>query len=222
MTDDQFDQFIARAAKGVHEPPPTPREEIWQRIQAARRAESAVPPVEQLGAAQGARVIDIGSRRRSRAWYWSVAALAAVLLLGVMLGRLSVGRTPTELATETTSEGAPVRESAKRVETVMRFAAVEHFSQVEALLTDYELGTAGDEFQADAKDLLSRTRLLLDSKRLRDPRLRTLLEDLELVLAQIARRSASSGEERQLIEDSITERRVRSRLRNAIPAGPTA
>jgi hypothetical protein len=111
----------------------------------------------------------------------------------------------------------------KRGELVLRFAAVEHLSRIETLLTDYESGTLDSEFEATARDLLARTRLILDSKSLVDPRLRSLLDDLELILAQIAQvPSSRSDQERKLIEDGINERQVRSRLRNAIPAGPTA
>ena len=59
-------------------------------------------------------------------------------------------------------------------------------TQVETFLTEFGTRPAATEFSAQAQDLLTDTRLLLDSKRVVDPRTRKLLEDLELVLAQIA------------------------------------
>jgi hypothetical protein len=211
MTEEQFDRFVNRTAKGWREPPPTPREEIWQRIQAAR-----------TGRRPAGDVVDLASRRRPlRPWYLTGAALAAAVVLGIAIGRRTV---------ETVRPGAPAAVAAapdsageRRAETVLRFAAVEHLSRVEALLTDFERGTEDAEVQDAARDLLSRTRLLLDSRRMVDPRLRALLLDLELILAQIAQAAPDGGAaERELIDDGINERHVRFRLRNAIPAGPTA
>ncbi len=36
MTDDRFDERLRQAAQDYHRPPATPREELWQRIAAAR------------------------------------------------------------------------------------------------------------------------------------------------------------------------------------------
>jgi len=41
MTDDRFDWVLREAAQDYHRPPDTPREEMWQRIEAARRARRA-------------------------------------------------------------------------------------------------------------------------------------------------------------------------------------
>jgi hypothetical protein len=96
-------------------------------------------------------------------------------------------------------------------------------SRVEALLTDYRTGRTDADFRAVARELLSSTRLWLDAGRVDDARLRALLEDLELVLVQITRLAPSgSVDERALIDQGLAEREIRARLRNAIPAGPTA
>jgi len=78
-----------------------------------------------------------------------------------------------------------------------------------------------------ARQLLQDTRLLLDSPAGEDPRRRRLLEDLELVLAQITRLGAAaeatrpqgSVAERELIDGTIRRGQVLSRLRSAAPAG---
>jgi hypothetical protein len=49
-----------------------------------------------------------------------------------------------------------------------------------------------------------------------------LLEDLELIIAQIARLSAHSSEENEIIEEGIEKTAVLSRLRATKPAGRAA
>ena len=62
---------------------------------------------------------------------------------------------------------------------------------------------------------------MLDSPAANDPRLKGLLDDLELVLAQIAQlRSSRDREDVQLIQQGLEQRSVLLRLRSAIPAGP--
>ena len=67
--------------------------------------------------------------------------------------------------------------------------------------------------------------MLLTAQRLSDPSTRVLLEDLELLLVQVARLAPAQkgqADERALIDDNMAERAIRLRLRDAIPAGPTA
>lgn len=204
MTDD-FDEFLKEAAKGYRAPPPTPRDEIWGRI-SARRTQRP----NRAGA-----VIDLAGRRRAP-WLGPMVAIAATLLIGVGIGRLTITPAPNpEVAAA----------QAARANNVVRFAAQEHFGQVNALLTDYATGQITEDFRADTRELLARTRLLLSAERLSDPATRRLLEDLELLLVQVARLApAQNGqaEERELIDDNMAERAIRLRLRDAIPAGPTA
>jgi hypothetical protein len=71
-----------------------------------------------------------------------------------------------------------------------------------------------------ARELLSKTRLLLDSPVANDPQRRPLLEDLELVLVQIVQLSpGSTPQDRELIEKTLQHDHVMTRLRTAIPAG---
>ena len=71
-----------------------------------------------------------------------------------------------------------------------------------------------------ARELLSNTRLLLDSPVATDPQRRPLLEDLELVLVQIVQLSpGSTPQDRELIEKTLLQDHVMTRLRTAIPAG---
>lgn len=118
-------------------------------------------------------------------------------------------------------EPAPTSPSA----SAYQLAAVRHLSEAEALLTSFRTRSATDQ-QMDAqlgswaRDLLSNTRLLLDSPVANDPQRRPLLEDLELVLVQIVQLSpGSTPQDREMIEKTLRQDHVMTRLRTAIPAG---
>ncbi|MEZ4455912.1 MAG: hypothetical protein R2882_05050 [Gemmatimonadales bacterium] len=208
--DDRLDERTEAMAREYHAPPPTPREEIWARIEAARRT----------GRTDATPVIAIASRRRLPRWVPAVVAIAATLVLGVAIGRLTLPGTEAAPPVETAAM-TPAAPS-ERATTVTRYAAIEHLSQVSTLLTDYQTGSDNAELPDHARSLLSRTRLLLDAPAL-EPELRTLLEDLEVLLVQVAQLPVNGqGIERSLIDDNLAERAIRSRLRNAIPAGPAA
>ncbi len=101
-------------------------------------------------------------------------------------------------------------------------ATMEHLSRAEALLTSFRTPrSAGDGTPMNrwARDLLADTRLLLDSPAASDARRRQLLEDLELVLAQIVQLPAEASADRGLVQRSIERGAVLSRLRSSIPAG---
>jgi hypothetical protein len=103
-------------------------------------------------------------------------------------------------------------------------ATQKHLADAEALLTSFSLegrdARMDSQFAGWAKGLLSNTRLLLDSPAGDDPRRAKLLQDLELVLAQIVQLSPNAPvQERELIQGSIQDGHVMTRLRSAIPAG---
>jgi hypothetical protein len=106
-----------------------------------------------------------------------------------------------------------------------QLTAVQHLSEAEALLTSFRARSTADQqmdaqLGAWARQLLSNTRLLLDSPVASDPQRRPLLEDLELVLVQIVQLSpGSTSQDRDLIEKTLQQDHVMTRLRTAIPAG---
>jgi hypothetical protein len=119
--------------------------------------------------------------------------------------------------------GAPPANSAPS--SAYQLTTVRHLSEAEALLTSFRARSTTDQ-QMDAqlgswaRDLLSNTRLLLDSPLANDPQRRPLLEDLELVLVQIVQLSpGSTPQDRELIEKTLQHDHVMTRLRTAIPAG---
>lgn len=236
MSDDKFDEFLQREARSYHEPPPTPREEMWTRIEAERRARRLAP---------------VSPQRR---WWMTASALAATLLLGIALGTWMEGRKgtagpvpPTLAVGPTVPPGtqpaapapAPVRGARPAIgpapnpnggaSATFDAAAADHLGRAEALLTTFNTESAhGDldpQIGAWAGDLLTTTRLLLDSPRARDPRTRKLLSDLELVLAQIAQLKAkpdSQPDELEIIEQAVRSQNMMTRLRDATPPGNVA
>lgn len=103
-------------------------------------------------------------------------------------------------------------------------ATEKHLEDAEALLTSFALEGRDSKMDAQfagwARGLLSNTRLLIDSPAGNDPRRAKLLGDLELVLAQIVQLSPNAPQQdRELIQGSIQNGHVMTRLRSAIPAG---
>jgi len=193
---DPLDDRIRELAREVNAPPATPREEMWQAISARRQAQPRRAP-------------------RPRWVPWA----AAVLAVGIGIGRMSVPESNRPTTPATSVADAP------RVNpTAYRLAAEEHLAQSEAFLTLFRasLERPGDHrlASATARQLLAGNRLLLDSPAARDEATRRLLEDLELVLAEIAQLSPGSpAQDLDLIRDGIERGDVLSRLRQAVPTG---
>jgi hypothetical protein len=206
--DDELDEKLKRAAAEYHRPPETPREAMWQVIQRGRQAQ----PAPDRG-----RVLVFPRR-----WVVWAAAAAAVLAVGIGIGRLTVPRSP---AGRPALASAP--ETPRKRETAYAVATVEHLGQAEAFLTLFRASvrSGGDERLASttARQLLATNRLLLDSPAGQDRKTRLLLEDLELVLAEIAQLSAEPrSSDLQLIREGMERGGVLSRLRTVVPAGATS
>ena len=93
-----------------------------------------------------------------------------------------------------------------------------YFGQAAALLvslpTEVRAGHTNDQFNARANDLLLTTRLLLDSPASADPKVRGLLDDLELVLAQVVQmQSEHNAKDLDLVNQALEQRDVLPRLR---------
>lgn len=137
---------------------------------------------------------------------------------------------PTESALETGREqGQQRRVSPERVppeqpRDLYRLASQQMLGQAEALLAHYRADRAADRIDPAvghwARDVLTSTRLLLDSPAADDPGMQGLLEDLELVLAQIVQRTGQADPlDDEMIDRTIEDRDLMPRLRGAIPAG---
>jgi hypothetical protein len=135
-----------------------------------------------------------------------------------------VASLPTRKGTARSSSSAIEIDAAARSNATYQVASLRHLAETEALLTAFRTDSANramDPVVAKwSRDLLSNTRLLLDSPAARDPLRRHLLEDLELVLTQIVQLSnAPNANERDMVESTIRDGHVMTRLRTAIPAG---
>jgi hypothetical protein len=104
-------------------------------------------------------------------------------------------------------------------------AEVNHLTAAEALLTSFRTRSPADQQQdarlaAWARELLSNTRLLLDSPVAADPQRRPLLQDLELLLVQIVQLAPGGApQDREIMERTLQQDQFMTKLRTAIPAG---
>ncbi len=204
--DPKFEQWLQDAARTTyHAPRTTPRDEMWNKIVAARRNK---------------RVIAL------RPWLrWAVAA-AAVLVLGIGIGRWSAHQVSEQVNGTTTAEGMRTTNEIDSLASVAyQVAATQYLSRTEAFLTSFRTDANRSANTArlarQARDLLTTTQLMLDSPAGDNPRLRSLLEDLELVLMQISLLNPlQDGHDRDLITQGMNQSNVLPKLRSAIPAGP--
>jgi hypothetical protein len=203
MLDDRYDDELRDAARDYNAPPETPRDEMWERIVAARAAgQSTDPPSVRL-----LRPLRLP------------LGIAALLALGVGLGRLTAPAPEIPAQPTVATAAAP-----HAGDLAYRLAATEHLSQSEAFLTLFRASVhrQGTEqlASATARQLLATNRLLLDSPAGSDSRTRLLLQDLELVLAQIAQLSGRpSSPDLDFITEGLEDSGVMSRLRTAVPSG---
>jgi hypothetical protein len=208
--EDRFDEVLREAARDYNAPPPTPKAEMWERIQAARQAG---------GQGDGVLPLHRTVRPSARPAFKLALAIAAILVLGVAIGRITApGITSNPASTTAATPGAEKKDKST---IATQLVTADHLSQVETFLTEFGTEKASPEFTEHARNLLGTTRLLLDSKRVSDPHTRKLLEDLELVLVQIATMNPKDrAEDLNSIADGLAQNQLRTRLRNAIPAGP--
>jgi hypothetical protein len=204
--DPKFEQWLKDVARTTyHAPRTTPRDEMWARIEASRRHK---------------HVIEL------RPWMrWTVAA-AAVLVLGIGIGRWSANQASAPGAASTSPAGTRVATEIDSLAGVAyQVAATQYLSRTEVFLTsfrtDVNRSANTGRLARQARDLLTTTQLMLDSPAADNPRLRTLLQDLELVLMQISQLNpVQDGHDRDLITQGMNQTNLLPKLRSAIPAGP--
>lgn len=200
MTEDPMDRLLQQASDEYNMPPTPPRDEMWAVIE-SRKKQRQQP-----------------NQFRRMIWPLGIAALIA---LGFGLGRLSEDKKElpgAQVATDPPTQQGPISPA-------MAGAALQHLSRTETFLTGFKLEASARvpdaSLLASARDLLGTTRLLLDSPDLKDQRMRQLLRELEVVLAQVAQLQADpSREDADLIVHELDKQGVLPRLRTSIPAGP--
>jgi hypothetical protein len=185
------------------------REELWKAISAS----------------WDGQVARRSKRRAVRNWAGMGIAIAAVLAVGVFIGRQSNG--PGTLQDARGSDSTALILASPRIapqlSTPYRVALNEHFRSAETLLVLFD-ASGGDfdpEIPALARDLAASTRLLLDSRAGEDAAVREVLLDLELLLVQIARLVEANGAtERQIVREGVERSTVLPRLRQLDPERP--
>jgi hypothetical protein len=213
MDEREFERIIAELPRTFRSPAEPPYDEMWRAVEASH--------------------FDSAARRtalRKRAlsvvpWL----AVAAALFVGIGIGRVtrhSIPATAAEASTPAKSSGASAAAETYRDETTR------YLEQAAALLIALPNPTGPDRFTSasgntrladKASDLLVTTRLLLDSPAAQDPKLHSLLEDLELVFAQIARlRVEKSRSDLDLIHQAVEQGNVLTRLNSVVAANPSA
>ena len=198
MTENELEELMRRAGPSYRQPKDPPLDDIWQRVEAR---------------VFGASVLPLKRRRR---WI-APLAYAATLMIGVGFGWAANQNLRSSRPTEARPALATGVIPASTGPSPFVGVANDYFAQTTALVVaiagDLRSGEIASGTVARARDLLSTTRLLLDGH-LPDEGVRDLLQDLELVLAQVVRLPATRLPDADvaLIAEAMDQRDVLSRL----------
>ncbi|MGQ0703141.1 MAG: hypothetical protein ACT4PM_08425 [Gemmatimonadales bacterium] len=168
--------------------------------------------------------------RKGSPWIRTILPMAATLVLGFGIGQFAPALLgPEESREPQVAELSSAAPPSRRATESVPFVGVanNYLDRVTALLVtlneESRRGQSLERTSERARDLLATTRLLLDAPEITDPRLRDLLEDLELVLAQIARLPTRAPDpDVYLIDQALDEREVLPRLRVMLAENPTS
>jgi hypothetical protein len=202
------DKEISEMARDHNPPPEVPVERMWAKIDAARaERRKIVEPDFTPRRSPAFRILRLG------------AAVAAVLTVGVFIGRVTrqpetVPVVPAPVVATSQEEPAP-RDVRK---DIYALAARDLFSRADFLLTDFKVRSCGKDDLSRVPDwaggMLVQTRLLLDTPVAEDVAMKNLLEDLELVLAQIVGLSKNDcARDMAWIRQGLKDRSTIDRLR---------
>lgn len=197
MDENELDELLHDASKRWRVPVDPPLDEIWQRVAADA---FAVP-----------------SRWRTPGWTMVGVAAAAALVVGVLGGRYSAHRAGVP-ASATTPPVAVAPASNPSGNDPNQRAMGELLGRTAVLFAAFPADSTGPdtEISREGARLLTTTRLLLDSPVGADARLHNLLQDLELVLAQVARFDPRHRhDEIRFIQAALDQHDIVPRLRSA-------
>jgi hypothetical protein len=208
--DDGADAMIIEGSRDYNAPATIPRDEMWARIDAARRTHARTP----------------AGRAR---WVWPSASIAAAALVtaGVVIGRRWERSTRDAAVNVVAAAPLTTTDSDPGASLSYKLVVFRHLANSEALITAFRTSAKRGEIDAQladwSKEMLSTTRMLEASGDGSDPTLKRLLADLDLVLAQIKQyvaRGTNDPGDLDLIEESINKRGVITKLRGTLPARP--
>jgi len=208
MDDNRFDEVIRDLPRSFNTPPQAPLDDMWTVIEDAHfNAPSS---------------ISTGRGTIARAPWLAAAALVIGIGIGRYLPRaMKPAANPAPASTIASTTLASRDGDTSAVADAYRDQTSRYLGQAAALLVSLPArdasGKADAGFAGKAADLLVTTRLLMDSPAAQDPKLRSLLEDLELVLVQIARlRGERNKGDLDLIHQAVEQGDVLSRLNSAV------
>ena len=191
MDDDRLDQLLDDAARRYHHPPPAPLDAMWDHV---------------------AEAVFVPTTIHRRLPWTMIGVAAAALLVGVFAGRMSVGGSGVGVS----SNPAPLASAVPASRATERYLG-QTAVLLAALPGDNDTGVVDPTIAADGARLLGTTRLLLDSPVADNARIRNLLLDLELVLAQVARlQHQRAHDELMFIQSALNERDIVPRLQSAV------
>ena len=206
-SNDRFDDLMRDAAQTYRNPPKADFDAMWRDIE----TRLAVP--------SGAQRPTPNAQRAPR-WL----SIAATLVIGIGIGRATLVFNHASPQPATVAMAAGENGGARTDSIINNTYEVEtskYLGQTAALLialpSEIKGGRTNAQFVGRAGELLTTTRLLIDSPAADDPQMRDLLEDLELVLAQVVRlQNNNSRTELDLINRALEQRDVLPRLRTAV------
>lgn len=203
---DQFDEFLKQHAGGYRADAKPDPEALWRDVQAELQKD--------VGAGHGSRAL-------RRVWLAAGAAIAATLVIGVLVGRWSQRREQTTAAAPTLA-AAPSADSAQ-LAAHLRASTKDYLEDADVFLTEFRAGlrsgraSAGEADRAQrSRELLARTRLLLHGGERQSPETIRLLQDLELLLAEIAAMPAGRSTDAALLQETLHRQNILPRLRTRL------
>jgi len=202
MSEEKFERLMKDAADTFRHPPQAPLDDMWASIEAETFG-TRLPAKRQL-------------RLVANPWL----RMAAVLVLGVLIGRgstLFTRKSPDPLPPTPT---VPQSEADAYQMTTDRYL-VQTASLLVQLPRKIQGGKPDSAFIDHASRSLAELRLLMDSPAANKPQLRSLFEDLEMVLVQVVQMPRNgSATDASLIRQALEQRDVMPRLRDAVAETP--
>ena len=207
MSEDRLDKIIDTAADHYNVPPVNPPfEQMWTAIE----SEAFAPKVQSIAPAPRTSLVN-------NPWL----RMAAVLVLGVAIGRFTTKQQPVETSEVPVASTQPAID----VEASYQLSAERYLGQAVTLVAglpkQLQSGRIDSAYVARASESLTHLRMLMDSPAASNPRLRALFEDLELVLVQVVQMPESGNAiETKLIRQAMQEKDVMPRLVDAVAETP--
>jgi hypothetical protein len=248
MNDDEKDELLMQGTRDYNEPGAVPRDAMWARIQSerhGRRGSGGGTPNRTrwpwiAGGLAAALVLAAGIAIGRRLERSGVSTGSPVAVTPRDSNPSHVARTPDPLVKDLREETSRTAKSVSNLaqapsatgattsdsdNLAYRLVMLRHIAGTEAMITAFREAARRGEVDAQiadwSRELLGTTRMLEASPVTKDPVMKRLLEDLDLVIVQIAQYTTTgkhNPDDLDLIEQSIKKRGVMTKLRSTLPA----